>query len=118
MLELLLIVLFFLSSRFTEYAVLAIIMIYGAWSLYMKTYRSEQWLTIQEAEDERRARFFGAVGRGSVHLGQQISVWRDTVELDRRPALPPIDVRTISPSESGQNAHLVIIEHSGKGGND
>jgi len=55
MLELIILVLVFLSARFTEYAVLAIIVIYGTWAIYMKTWQPEVWLKIQEAEDRRRA---------------------------------------------------------------
>jgi hypothetical protein len=106
MLELILIVLLFLSSRFSEYAVLVIIVVFGAWSIYMKTHRPDTWLAIQEADDRRRAAVFGTIGRFSVELGQRISVWLETAEPDRRPALPPIDVRTIRSSESGEGARI------------
>jgi hypothetical protein len=116
MLELTVFVLLFLSSRFAEYAVLAIIMIYGGWSIFMKTKFPDVYLAIQEADDRRRAAFFATVGRASVELGRRISVWLDTAPSNRVPALPSIDVRTIPPSESGQHNHLVIIETSDTGG--
>ena len=64
MLELIVLVLFFLSSRFTEWVVLGIILVYGIWAIYMKTYCAETFLKIQAAEDRRRAKVCSAVARG------------------------------------------------------
>ncbi len=75
MLELILLVLFFLSSRFTEWVVLGIILVYGTWAIYMKTYQSDAWLKIQVAEDRRRARVCNALARGSITLGRWVVAW-------------------------------------------
>jgi hypothetical protein len=75
MLELIVLVLFFLSSRFTEWAVLAIIVVYGIWAIYMKTHQPEVWLKIQEAEDRRRAKFCAALAKGCTETCQWIADW-------------------------------------------
>jgi hypothetical protein len=71
MLELILLVLFFVSSPFSEYAVLTIIVVYGASDLYLRVYRPDVWRTIRDGEDRRRA----AAWQRCVDLGRHIIAW-------------------------------------------
>ena len=75
MLELILLVLFFLSSRFTEWVVLGVILVYGTWAIYMKTRHPDVWLKIQEADDRRRARVCDAVVRGIMEICRRVVAW-------------------------------------------
>jgi len=75
MLELILLVLFFLSSRFAEWVVLAIILVYGTWAMFMKTYQPDVLLRIQEADDHRRARVLGAIGRVITIVVSRVVAW-------------------------------------------
>ena len=75
MLELILLVLFFLSSRFTEWVVLGVILVYGTWAIYMKTRQPDVWLKIQEAEDHRRAKVCGAVAKGVTEVCRRVVAW-------------------------------------------
>jgi hypothetical protein len=75
MLELILLVLFFLSSRFAEWVVLGVILVYGTWAIYMKTRQPDVWLKIQEADDGRRARVCGAIGSGVREICRRVAIW-------------------------------------------
>lgn len=75
MLELILLVLVFLNSRLAEYAVLAVIVIYGMWGIYMKTYQPDVWLKIQEAEDRRRANAFAALTTLGRTISHRLAKW-------------------------------------------
>jgi hypothetical protein len=74
-LELILLVLFFLSSRIAEFVVLGIVLVYGTWAIYMKTYQPDAWLRIQEAEDRRRTMVCIAIASGLASICRQVVDW-------------------------------------------
>lgn len=44
--------------------------LYVLWATYMKTYRTDTWLQLQEAGDHRRARILRAVAHGAAEVWQ------------------------------------------------
>jgi len=43
---------------------------YILWATFMKTYRTETWLQLQEAGDRRRGRILRAVGQSAIDMWQ------------------------------------------------